>query len=56
MGDTALKRALSPLQSLQLLDTLMQERTEEPHDRPDQTPPLIVAGLSWREWARRQHA
>ena len=55
MSEAAPKRALSFLQSLQLVDASRQERTEE-QDHPDQTPPWVAAGLSWREWARRQHS
>ena len=55
MTENAPKRALSPLQLLQSLDASRQEPTEE-LNIPDQTPPWVAAGLSWREWARRQHA
>ena len=47
------KRTLSPLQSLQAVDA---SRAVLRTDLPDQTPPWVAAGMTWRQWARRQHA
>lgn len=43
---------LSSLQRLQLLDAdRTSRRPEVSDDAPDQTPPWVVASMTWTEWA-----